>query len=443
MFKKIEEIFSIPELRKRIFMTLLLLAIFRIGAHIPTPGVDGQALSQFFQSAENNILGFLDMFTGGALAKLTVFAMGVMPYISASIIMELLAVVIPTLAELKKRGSEGRATITKYTRYLTVVVAVIQGLAISIGIENMEINGSKIVFIDGWEFRFIATLTLTTGTMFLVWLGEKITSFGVGNGMSLIIMAGIISAFPSAVSNTYNLMQSGTIQIIPLIIAVAIMAFAFVAIVFMETSQRRLPIQYVRKGNAGGTVSSGNSYLPLRLNPAGVIPIIFASTLITLPATLATFLPNDPTVQKINFFFSPEYPVYYVLELTLIIFFTYFYTSIIFNPTDIADNINKSGGVMPGKRPGIETANYIDYVLTRLTFVGAIYLAIVSVMPQLFIRAFGLQFYFGGTSLLIVVGVGLDVIQKIESHLLTHNYDGFLAKGRIRGRNWSWKTLYF
>lgn len=443
MFKKIEEIFSIPELRKRIFMTLLLLAIFRIGAHIPTPGVDGQALSQFFQSAENNILGFLDMFTGGALAKLTVFAMGVMPYISASIIMELLAVVIPTLAELKKRGSEGRATITKYTRYLTVVVAAIQGLAISIGIENMEINGSKIVFIDGWQFRFIATLTLTTGTMFLVWLGEKITSFGVGNGMSLIIMAGIISAFPSAVSNTYNLMQSGTIQIIPLIIAVAIMAFAFVAIVFMETSQRRLPIQYVRKGNAGGTVSSGNSYLPLRLNPAGVIPIIFASTLITLPATLATFLPNDPTVQKINFFFSPEYPVYYVLELTLIIFFTYFYTSIIFNPTDIADNINKSGGVMPGKRPGIETANYIDYVLTRLTFVGAIYLAIVSVMPQLFIRAFGLQFYFGGTSLLIVVGVGLDVIQKIESHLLTHNYDGFLAKGRIRGRNWSWKTLYF
>ena len=437
MFKKIEEIFSIPELRKRIFMTLLLLAIFRIGAHIPTPGVDGQALSQFFQSAENNILGFLDMFTGGALAKLTVFAMGVMPYISASIIMELLAVVIPTLAELKKRGSEGRATITKYTRYLTVVVAAIQGLAISIGIENMEINGSKIVFIDGWQFRFIATLTLTTGTMFLVWLGEKITSFGVGNGMSLIIMAGIISAFPSAVSNTYNLMQSGTIQIIPLIIAVAIMAFAFVAIVFMETSQRRLPIQYVRKGNAGGKVNSGNSYLPLRLNPAGVIPIIFASTLITLPATLATFLPQDPTVQKINFFFSPEYPVYYVLELTLIIFFTYFYTSIIFNPTDIADNINKSGGVMPGKRPGIETANYIDYVLTRLTFVGAVYLAIVSVMPQLFIRAFGLQFYFGGTSLLIVVGVGLDVIQKIESHLLTHNYDGFLAKGRIRGRNWS------
>lgn len=419
-------------------MTLLLLAVFRLGAHIPTPGVNGEALSQFFTNAGNNILGFFDMFTGGALQKLTVFAMGVMPYISASIIMELLAVVIPTLAELKKRGSEGRAKITKYTRYLTVVVCVIQGLAIAIGIENMTApDGSPVVFIQGWQFKFIATLTLTTGTMFLVWLGEKITSFGVGNGMSLIIMAGIISAFPSAVSNTFSLFNSGTVQLIPLIVAIVIMALAFIAIVFMETSQRRLPIQYVRKGNHGGAVQSGNSYLPLRLNPAGVIPIIFASTLISLPATLATFLPNDPVVQKINYFFSPEYPFYYVLELTLIIFFTYFYTSIIFNPKDIADNINKSGGVMPGKRPGVETANYIDYVLTRLTFVGSIYLALVSVMPQLFILAFGLPFYFGGTSLLIVVGVGLDVIQKVESHLLTHNYDGFLKKGRIRGRNWS------
>ena len=438
MLKKIEEIFSIPELRKRILMTLLLLAVFRLGAHIPTPGVNGEALSQFFNQASNSLLGFFDMFTGGALEKLTVFAMGVMPYISASIIMELLAVVIPTLAELKKRGSEGREKITKYTRYLTVVVAAIQGLAISIGIENMTApDGSPVVFMNGWEFRLIATLTLTTGTMFLVWLGEKITSFGVGNGMSLIIMAGIISAFPGAVTNTYSLINTGTVQIIPLIIAIAIMVAAFLAIVFMETSQRRLPIQYVRKGNMGGTVQTGNSYLPLKLNPAGVIPIIFASTLISLPATLATFLPNDPTVEKINFFFSPEYPIYYLLELTLIIFFTYFYTSIIFNPSDIADNINKSGGVMPGKRPGIETSNYIDYVLTRLTFVGAIYLALVSVLPQLFIRGFGLPFYFGGTSLLIVVGVGLDVINKLESHLLTHNYDGFLKKGRIKGRDWS------
>ncbi len=438
MLKKIEEIFSIPELRKRILMTLLLLAVFRIGAHVPTPGVDGAALSQFFERASGSMLGFFDMFTGGALQKLTVFALGVMPYISASIIMELLAVVVPYIAELKKRGSEGREKITKHTRYLTVVISLIQGLGIAIGIENMVApDGSPVVFIGGWSFRLITALTLTTGTIFLMWLGEKITSYGVGNGMSLIIMAGIISAFPSAVINTYGLMNSGELQIIPLILACGIMALSFIAIVFMETSQRRLPIQYVRKGNAGGKVQSTNSYLPLRLNPAGVIPIIFASTLITLPATVATFAPNDPFLQKLNYFFSPSYPIYYFLEVGLIIFFTYFYTSIIFNPKDIAENISKSGGVIPGKRPGDATASYIDYVLTRLTFVGAIYLALVSILPQLFISGFGLPFYFGGTSLLIVVGVGLDVIQKVEAHLITHNYDGFLKKGRIRGRNWS------
>lgn len=438
MFKKFEEIFSIPELRKRILMTLFLLAIFRLGAHVPTPGVNGDALAQFFARASGNMLGFFDMFTGGALQKLTVFALGVMPYISASIIIELLAVVIPYIAELKKRGSEGREKLTRHTRYLTVAISLIQGLGIAIGIEAMTApDGSPVVFMGGWSFRLITALTLTTGTVFLMWLGEKITSFGVGNGMSLIIMAGIISSFPSAVVNTFGLMNTGELQLIPLVFAVAIMGAAFLAIVFMETSQRRLPIQYVRKGNAGGRVQAANSYLPLRLNPAGVIPIIFASTLITLPATIATFAPNDPILQKLNYFFSPAYPVYYFLELGLIIFFTYFYTSIIFNPKDIAENIQKSGGIIPGKRPGSATADYIDYVLTRLTFVGAIYLAIVSVMPQIFISGFGLPFYFGGTSLLIVVGVGLDVIQKLESHLITHNYDGFLKKGRIRGRNWS------
>lgn len=438
MFKKFEEIFSIPELRKRILMTLFLLAIFRLGAHVPTPGVNGDALAQFFARASGSMLGFFDMFTGGALQKLTVFALGVMPYISASIIIELLAVVIPYIAELKKRGSEGREKLTRHTRYLTVAISLIQGLGIAIGIEAMTApDGSPVVFMGGWSFRLITALTLTTGTVFLMWLGEKITSFGVGNGMSLIIMAGIISSFPSAVVNTFGLMNTGELQLIPLVFAVAIMGAAFLAIVFMETSQRRLPIQYVRKGNAGGRVQAANSYLPLRLNPAGVIPIIFASTLITLPATIATFAPNDPILQKLNYFFSPAYPVYYFLELGLIIFFTYFYTSIIFNPKDIAENIQKSGGIIPGKRPGSATADYIDYVLTRLTFVGAIYLAIVSVMPQIFISGFGLPFYFGGTSLLIVVGVGLDVIQKLESHLITHNYDGFLKKGRIRGRNWS------
>ncbi len=435
---KLGEIFSIPELRKRILMTLFLLAVFRIGAHVPTPGVNGEALSQFFQMAQDSMLGFFDMFTGGALSRLTVFALGVMPYISASIIMELLAAVIPTLGELKKRGSEGREKITKYTRFLTVAIAFMQGLFIAIGIESMAApDGSPVVVVGGWSFRLITALTLTAGTVFLVWLGEKITSFGVGNGMSLIIMAGIIASLPSALANTYGLMMTNELQLIPVLLALAIMGLAFVAIVFMETSQRRLPIQYVRKGSISGRSETSTSYLPLRINPAGVIPIIFASTLIATPATIATFAPANEFVQSMSLIFSPQYPYYYVLELVLIVFFTYFYTSIIFNPKDIADNIQNSGGVMPGRRPGLATAEYIDYVLTRLTFIGALYLSLVAVMPQLFVSGFSLPFYFGGTSLLIVVGVGLDVIQKLESQLLTHNFSGFLKKGKVGGRNWS------
>ncbi len=434
MLKKIEEIFSIPDLRRRILMTLLLLAVFRLGAHIPTPGINGEALSQFFARAGGNLLGFFDMFTGGALQKMTVFGLGVMPYISASIILELMTVVIPHLAELKKRGTEGREKITRYTRYLTVFISMFQGLAIAIGIEGMTSpDGAQVVMHAGASFRIITALTLTTGTIFLMWLGEKITSFGVGNGMSLIIMAGIIASFPSAVTKTMALVNSGEMQPIPLIGAIIVMAGALVAIVFMETSQRRIPIQYVRKATVGGRMQTSTSYLPLRLNPAGVIPIIFASTIVTLPPTLATFVTN-PSIARFANFFSPSHWFYYVLEFVFIIFFTYFYTSIIFNPNDIAENIQKSGGVIPGKRPGAATGDYIDYVLSRLTFVGSLYLAIVAILPQLIISGFKMPFYFGGTSILIVVGVGLDVIQKIEAHLITNNYEGFLKKGRIRGR---------
>lgn len=415
-------------------MTLLLLAVFRLGCHIPTPGIDGEALSQFFSRAGGNLLGFFDMFTGGALSKLTVFGLGVMPYISASIILELLTVVIPHLAELKKRGSEGREKITKYTRYFTVFISFFQGFAIAIGLESMTSpDGLAIVAQGGMAFRIITALTLTTGTVFLMWLGEKITSFGIGNGMSLIIMAGIISSIPNAVKSTFTLASKNEIQIIPLLIVCAIMAASFIAIVFMETSQRRIPIQYVRKATMGGRMQSASSYLPLKLNPAGVIPIIFASTIVTLPPTIATFS-SSGIMQKINEMFSQTSVVYNLIMVVFIIFFTYFYTSIIFNPKDIAENIQKSGGVIPGKRPGEATAGYIDYVLSRLTFVGSIYLAAVAVLPQLMIGAFKMPFYFGGTSLLIVVGVGLDVIQKVEAHLITNNYDGFLAKGRIRGR---------
>jgi preprotein translocase subunit SecY len=441
MFKKIEEIFSIPDLRRRVMMTLLLLAVFRLGTHIPTPGIDGEALSNLFATLAGqggNIFGFFDMFTGGALQKMTVFGLGVMPYISASIILELLTVVIPTLGELKKRGTEGRKVITKYTRYLTVAISLFQGFAIAIGLET-NLFGTEGIALDGggWSFRIITALTLTTGTVFLMWLGEKITGFGISNGMSLIIMAGIIAAAPGAVQQTLGLVQGGaeTVGIVQVVLALLIMAGSFYAIVFMETSQRRIPIQYVRKATIGGHSQTATSYLPLKLNPAGVSPIIFASTIITLPPTLATFFPPTSQLASIAAYLSPQNSLYYVLELGFIIFFTYFYTSIIFNPKDIADNIQKSGGVVPGKRPGSATADFIDYVISRLTFVGAIYLALVAVVPQLIINGLGMPFYFGGTSVLIVVGVGLDVIQKIEAHLITNNYDGFLKKGRIRGRN--------
>lgn len=433
MFKKIEEIFSIAELRKRILWTLFFLFVYRVGAHVPTPGIDGEALSQFFAQQSGNLLGFFDMFTGGALSKLTVFGLGVMPYISASIIIELMSVAVPHLAELKKRGQEGRDKITRYTRYGTVLISMIQGLGIAIGLEGMmSPTGSPIVMYPGFGFRLLTALTLTTGTIFLMWLGEKITEKGLGNGMSVIIFAGIIAGFPSAVSRSATLLQSGELQLIVLLIVLALIFVVTAAIVFMETSQRRIPIQYVRKGG-GGSSAATTSYLPLRLNPAGVIPIIFAMSILAFPSTLATFSQN-PLVQKISLYFSPSHVFYYVITVAMIVFFTYFYTSIIFNPTDIADNINKSGGVIPGKRPGAETAGFIDYTLSRLTFVGAIYLGAVAVMPQLIIQGFNVPFYFGGTSVLIVVGVGMDVISKIEASLVTNNYDGFLKKGRIKAR---------
>lgn len=435
MFKKIEDIFSLPELRKRVLFTLFLLIVYRIGTHVPTPGIDSAALSQFFARQSGNILGFFDMFTGGALSRLTVFGLGIMPYISASIIMELLSVVTPTLAELKKQGSEGRAKITKYTRYGTVLISSIQGLGIAIGLESMTSPaGASVVMFPGWGFRLVTTITLTAGTIFLMWLGEKITEKGISNGISMIIFTGIVASVPTAFINTIRVMKSGELQVITLVAVLVIAAAVITAIVFMEVAQRRLPIQYVRKGGFGGN-SVANSYLPLKLNTANVIPIIFAASIMSFPSTLSTFSQNS-ILGKIGFYFSPNSFLYYIMYVVLIVFFTYFYTSIIFNPTDIADNIQKSGGVIPGKRPGIATAEFIDYTLSRLTFVGAVYLSAVAILPQLIIKNFNVPFYFGGTSLLIVIGVGMDVMSKIESHLITHNYDGFLKKGKLKGRGY-------
>ncbi|MGA1846815.1 preprotein translocase subunit SecY [Deferribacter abyssi] len=435
--KKLEEIFSIPDLRKRVLFTLFLLIVYRVGTHIPTPGINADALAQFFSRQTGTLLGFFDMFTGGALKRLTVFGLGIMPYISAAIILELLTVVSPNLAELKKQGAQGREKITKYTRYGTVLISVVQGLGIAIGLEAMSApDGSSVVLFPGWGFRLTTMITLTTGTVFLMWLGEKITEKGIGNGISLIIFAGIIARFPAAVINTIRLLQTGELQLITLIIVLALIVIVTAAVVFMEISYRRIPIQYVRRGSYAGMKSSvTSSYLPIRLNPAGVIPIIFAASIVAFPSTLSSFAKN-PILAKIGYYFSPSSMFYYVFYVVLIIFFTYFYTSIIFNPDDIAENIEKSHGVIPGKRPGKPTADFIDYVLSRLTFVGAIYLAIVAVLPQLIIRNFNMPFYFGGTSLLIVIGVGLDVMQKIESHLISHNYDGFIKSGKIKGRGY-------
>lgn len=403
---------------------------------MPTPGIDGEALSLFFKQQSGNIFGFFDMFTGGALSKLTVFGLGVMPYISAAIILELLTVAVPHLKELKSRGSEGREKITRYTRYGTVLICCIQALGISIGLEGMESGGLPVVMHPGIGFRFVTTITLTTGTIFLMWLGEKITERGIGNGMSMIIFAGIVSAVPSAISKSITLLQSGNLQLIPLIIVLVLILAVVAGIVFMEISHRRLPIQYVKKGGTDRVAKNlTTSYLPLKLNPAGVIPIIFAMSIISIPSTLASFS-EDPMIQKIGYFFSPSSIVYYIVTLILIVFFTYFYVSITFNPEDIANNIQRSGGVIPSKRPGEETTNFISYTLERLTFVGAIYLSAITIFPQLIIQGFNVPFYFGGTSVLIVIGVGIDIMQKINASLVTHNYDGFTKKGNARGRGW-------
>lgn len=438
MFKKIEEIFSVAELRKRVLFTLFLLVVYRIGTHIPTPGINSAALTEFFARQSGNILGFFDMFTGGALSRLTVCGLGVMPYISASIIMELLAVVSPYLAELKKQGGDGRAKITRYTRYGTVLISMVQGTGIAIGLEGMTSpTGASIVLYPGWGFRIITALTLTAGTIFLMWLGEKITEKGIGNGMSMIIFAGIVAAIPTAAMNTYRLMQTGELQIITIMGILLIIVAVTAGIVFVEAASRRIPIQYIKRGSTGLRGNVATSYLPLKMNTSGVIPIIFAASIISFPSTLSSFSGND-FIKQIGFYLSPSHFLYYVLYAGLIIFFCYFYTSIIFNPTDIAENIQRSGGVIPGKRPGSNTADFIDFTLSRLTFAGAIYLSLIAILPQFILNIFNVPFYFGGTSVLIVVGVAMDVVNKIESHLITHNYDGFLSKGRIKSRSASW-----
>lgn len=431
----IESLAQTPELRRRIGFTLLMLAVYRIGVQIPAPGIDAAALASFFARAQGTLFGLFDMFSGGALQKLSIFALGIMPYISASIILQLLTVAVPKLEALKKEGESGRKKISQYTRYGTVFLSIVQGLGIAIGLEGMTApNGVAVVAIPGWGFRLLTALTLMSGTVFLMWLGEQITERGIGNGISLIIFAGIVARLPSAIINTFNLMRTGDINIVLLLFLLIMMIFIVGFICFMERSYRRIPIHYAKRVVGRKVYGGQTSHLPLKINTAGVIPPIFASSIIMFPATIANFI-QVPWMQRFAQSMRPGSIVYESLFVALIVFFCYFYTAITYNPVDISDNLKKYGGYIPGIRPGRKTAEFIDNILTRITLIGAIYISFICVLPSILIANFNVPFYFGGTALLIVIGVAMDTMGQIESHLITRNYEGFIKGIRLKGRN--------
>jgi preprotein translocase subunit SecY len=440
MISGAQNIFKIPELKRRILITFLFLAIYRVGVHIPTPGINGDALASFFAQAKGTLFSLIDMFSGGALERLSVFALGIMPYISASIILQLLTVVIPYLERLQKEGEMGRKKIVQYTRYGTVVLSMVQGFGIAIGLENMRgAAGEMIVMAPGWSFRILTVITLTAGTAFIMWLGEQITERGIGNGISLIIFAGIVARMPNAIASTFELLRIGQMNVVLILALLVLMVLVVAVIIFFETGQRRLPVQYAKR-IVGRKVYGGQStHLPLKLNTSGVIPPIFASSILMFPLTIANFLPkpwldDHPWVQAILNSLGHGALLYNLLYVAFIIFFCYFYTAVTFNPNDVAENMKKFGGYIPGIRPGQKTSEYIDKVLTRITLGGAIYVAAICVLPTILIGKFNVPFYFGGTALLIVVGVALDTVQQIEAHMLTRHYEGLMKKGRLKGR---------
>jgi preprotein translocase subunit SecY len=451
-------VFAVPDLRKRVIFTFLVLAVYRLGAHIPTPGVDPEAINAFFKASAGSIFGFLDIFSGGALRRLSVFALGIMPYISSSIILQLLTVVWPYLEKLSKEGEMGRKKITQYTRYGTVLLSFIQATGIALWLEKQTApGGAPLVPHPGWGFLLMTVLTLTTGTIFIMWLGEQITERGIGNGISLIIFAGIVAGLPMAIFGLFQQLRNQTISILTLLLVLVFMVGIVALVVFVERAQRRIPVQYAKRVVGRRVYGGQNTYLPLRVNTGGVIPIIFAISILQLPAYLAQ-ISGAEWMKRVAESLSMGHPLYLLLYAAGILFFCYFYTSIVFNPADTADNMRKYGGFIPGIRPGKKTADYIDTVLSRITIVGAAYLAFVALLPDILnnglkvqgipfvgpaldgalprflTQGFGFNFYFGGTSLLIVVGVAMDTVQQIESKLVEHHYTGFLKKSRIRGR---------
>jgi preprotein translocase subunit SecY len=428
---------KIPELRRRILFTLMMLAVYRLGCTIPTPGIDGAALAAFFSARQGTLFGLFDMFSGGALSRMSVMALGIMPYISASIILELLTVVIPYLEKLKKEGEQGRKKIIQFTRYGTVVLSMIQGFGIAVGLEQMSSpGGAMIVPSGGWGFRILTVITLTAGTAFLMWLGEQITERGIGNGISLIIFSGIVARFPVAVANTFRLMGTGELTPFFMVLIVALMIVVVGLIVFVERGQRRIPVQYAKRVVGRRMYGGQSTHLPLKVNTAGVIPPIFASSIIMFPATIANFMnvKGMPWMQHVVNLLAPGSIAYSFIYVAFIFFFCYFYTAVHFNPVDVAENMKRYGGFIPGIRPGKSTAEYIDRVLTRITFSGAIYVSAICILPQILIYQLNMPFYFGGTALLIVVGVAMDTTNQIESHMLTRHYEGFMKKGFGRVR---------
>ena len=416
-----QNIFKIPELKKRIFYTLALLVVYRIGVNVPVPGIDSAALAEIFNRFKG-VLGIVDLFSGGALERFSIFALGIMPYISSSIILQLLTVVVPHLERLSKEGEQGRKKITQYTRYGTVFLSIIQGFGISYGLVQGNANA-----IPAAMFIPLTVITLTAGTAFIMWLGEQITERGIGNGISLIIFAGIVARAPAAVGATMELVRSGTMNIFLVLILLVFMALVVAFIIFVEQGQRRIPVQYAKRVVGRRLYGGQSTHLPLKINQSGVIPPIFASSIIMFPATVASFI-DIPIMQTIAEALKPGNVWYELLFIGFIFFFCYFYTAVTFNVVDVADNMKKQGGFIPGIRPGKRTADYIDKVLTRITLGGAIYVSAVCVLPSVMITQFDVPFYFGGTALLIVVGVSIDTISQIESHMLTRHYEGFLKK---------------
>lgn len=417
--------------------TAFILVAYRLGVHIPVPGIDTVALKEFFSSIQNTLFGIFDMFSGGGLSNLSVFALGVMPYISASIIMQLLQVVSPDVKRMaKEEGQAGRKKITQYTRYGTVLITIVQGFGLATVLESMHspVTGSPIVLMQGLSFKLVTVVTMTAGTVLIMWLGEQITEKGIGNGISLIIFSGIVVGLPRALFQSAQLIGAGSISLFVAIGLAVFMLAVLVGIVFVERAQRRIPVHYAKRQVGRKMFGGQTTHLPLKVNTAGVIPPIFASSLLIFPATVAGFAQDVPWLQTVAQLFSPATLIYNVLFVALIVFFCFFYTAIIFDPKDIAENLKKQGGFIPGIRPGSKTREYIDKVLTRITLWGAAYISLVCVIPQVMMSQFNVPFYFGGTSLLIVVGVAMDFMSQIESHLISRQYEGLMGKTRLKGR---------